>query len=218
MFQNKKTKQKSLNTVNNLLNTYLQVSDKKILKQTTKSKVTKGHQASILNETNWKTGNFEDTQKKLKKSKKRERKIRNKEMKKNEEINNKIIRQSKIDKRDDKIIKEILNDKLKKLNKIDSINKDDELIELQNDVLNLTKTESTKTKLSELRDKQFLSKRKREAELDLFNDKIAKGQISVGGLTPGLAQPGEDSDEETDSDIEDNQQVGNFKDDFDDYL
>lgn len=221
MFKNKKTKQKSLDIVDNLLSTYLQVSDKKILKS--KDKNNKGHQASKIIEMNTKLGNFKKTKDGLKKYKQKERKIRNKEMKKAEKMNERIIRQSKIDKGDESLITDIMNSKLKDLKKLDLVSKDSELINLQNDILNLTNTNSTKKKLKDLKDKQLLANKRRNAKMELFNEKVSKGYISINGLTPGLAQPGDDdSDEESDEDDGDeynnnNNNIIGFKDDFDDF-
>jgi hypothetical protein len=214
MFKSKKSKTQSLDTVDKLLSTYLQTSDKKILKS--KNKINKKHQASTILEMNSKLGNFKKNKIDLKKSKQKERKIRNKEMKKHELINEKIIRQSKLNNKDEEIINEIINKKLKDLKRIDFVSKNEDLIDLQNDILNLTKIESTKKKLNDLKDKRLLAAKRKNAKLDAFNEKIEKGYISITGLTPGLAQPGDDDSDESEDEEIDNGLHG-FKDDFDNY-
>lgn len=219
MFKSKNTKKQSLDTVDNLLSTYLQTSDKKVLKS--KNKLDKGHQASKILELNSRAGNFKKTREDLKKSKQKERKLRNREMKKHEKINEKIIRQSKLENNDKELISDIVHSKLKKLKQIDMVSKDEDLLELQQDVLNLTKVEPTKKKLRDLQDKKVLAKRRENAKLDAFNEKISKGYLSVSGLTPGLAQPGDDdSDESSDEDDDSTPQaaMSGFKDDFDDFI
>lgn len=215
MFKSKKSKTQSLDTVDKLLSTYLQTSDKKILKS--KNKINKKHQASTILEMNSKLGNFKKNRIDLKKSKQKERKIRNKEMKKHELINEKIIRQSKLNNKDEEIINEIINKKLKDLKRLDFVNKNEDLIDLQNDILNLTKTESTKKKLNDLKDKRLLAAKRKNAKLDAFNEKIEKGHISITGLTPGLAQPGDDDDSDESEDEEIDNGLHGFKDDFDNY-
>lgn len=219
MFKNKKTKAQSLNTVENLLSTYLQTTDKKITKN--KEKINKSkHEASKIIEMNSKIGKFKENSKSLKKSKQKDRKIRNKIMKDHELINEKIIRQSKLDGGDSEIINEIVNDKLKDLRKIDAAKADEDLIDLQNDILNLSNVDSTKKKLKDLKDRELLLKKRNNAKLNAFNEKISNGNISISGLTPGLAQPGDDdSDSDDDDDDDDGADNGlsGFKDDFDDY-
>jgi hypothetical protein len=221
MFKNKKTKQKSLSTVENLLSTYLQTSDKKIVKS--QNKINKGHQASKILDINSKLGNFKQNLTDLKKNKRKERKIRNKESKKAEEIKEKIIRQSKLEVGDEDVINDIVNSKVKELNKLDFINNDEDVLELQNEVINLTSKQSTKETLKEMRDRKALESKRRNAKESAFNDKISKGYISVGGLTPGLAAPGNDSDESSDEEDYDdgngksNNDLADFKDDFDDF-
>lgn len=220
MFKNKKTKQQSINVVDSLLSNYLQVSDKKLVKG--KEKGNKEHVASKILEVNSKLGNFKKTKDSLKKYKQRERKLRNKEMKKVEKINEKIIRQSKIDNGDKGIIQEIVDDKLKNLKRLDMVNKDEDLLDLQNDILNLTKVDNTKTKLKQLRSSKYLEAKKRREDEMLFNDNVAKGTIKVGGVTPGLALPGADDSDSEDFDDDDDESGGannlaNFKDDFDDF-
>lgn len=236
MFKNKKTKQQSLNTVDNLLSTYLQTTDKKILKS--KKKLDKGkkndsinHKASKLLEMNSQLGKFRENLTDLKKFKRKERLIRSKQLKKVEEINEKIIRQSKLINKDEDLINDIINSKVKQIEKKDLVNKDEDLLELQNDILKLTKVENTKNKLKELRSEEVLANKRRNARINEFNDKITKGYISVKGLTPGLAQPGDDDSDEESSEEEDeeeegisnsnkgkNNELADFKDDFDDYL
>lgn len=221
MFKSKKTKQQSVNVVDSLLSNYLQVSDKKVLKN--KGKGNKVHVASKILEVNSKLGEFQKTKESLKKHKQKERKIRNKEMKKIEKINNRIIRESKINNGDDKILNEIVKDKIKDLKKIDLVSKDEDLVDLQNDIINLTNVKSTKMKLKDINDKKLLE-RKRKLENDqLFNKNVSNEKINVKTLTPGLAQPGDDSDDSDEEDDEDdynnsaNNGLSNFKDDFDDY-
>lgn len=221
MFKSKKTKQQSVNVVDSLLSNYLQVSDKKVLKN--KGKGNKVHVASKILEVNAKLGEFQKTKESLKKHKQKERKIRNKEMKKIEKINNRIIRESKINNGDDKILNEIVKDKIKDLKKIDLVSKDEDLVDLQNDIINLTNIKSTKMKLKDINDKKLLE-RKRKLENDqLFNKNVSNDKINVKTLTPGLAQPGDDSDDSDEEDDEDdynnsaNNGLSNFKDDFDDY-
>lgn len=221
MFKNKRTKQQSVNVVDSLLSNYLQVSDKKVLKNKEKGK--KVHVATKILEVNSKLDDFEKTKENLKKHKQKERKVRNKEMKKIEKINNRIIRQSKINKGDDKILNEIVKDKIKDLKKIDLVSKDEDLINLQNDIINLTNVKSTKMKLKDINDKKLLE-RKRKLENDqLFNKNSSNNKINFKTLTPGLAQPGNDSDDSDEDDDEEddydanNNGLSNFKDDFDDY-
>lgn len=226
MFSSKKSKQQSVNTVDNLLTTYLQTSDKKITKSKEKAlkkgkKSATQHEATKILNMNAQLGNFQKTKTSLKKFKEKERKLRNKEMKKYNLINEKIIRQSKLEKRDEETVKQVLAEKLGKINKADNfLQNDEELLDLQSDILNLSSKESTKTVLKNLKDKNYLSSKRRNAKLDAFNQKIAKGYIAVNGLTPGLAQPGDDDDsDESDEDEnqEDSATFSNFKDDFDDY-
>ena len=221
MFKSNKTKQQSLNVVDNLLSNYLQVSDKKILKS--KEKGQKGHAASKILEVNSRLGNFKKTREGLRKHKEKEWKMRNKKMKLIEQINEKIVRQSKLERGDREVIDEIVNAKLADLKKIDLVSKDEDLLELQNDILTLTGSESTKNKLKHLKDKQHLERKRRAAEKAMFEDKVSRGVVAVGGLTPGLAQPdGDDSDDddEEDDNGEDADQAAlpaGFKDDFDDF-
>lgn len=222
MFKSKKTKQKSLNVVDNLLSTYLQVSDKKILKS--KEKGQKGHAASKILEVNLKLGNFKKTREGLKKHKEKERKMRNRKMKGIEKINEKIIRQSKIERGDTEVIDEIVGNKLKDLKKIDLVSRDEDLLQLQNEILSLTGSENTKTKLKNLKDREYLEKKRRNAEKARFEDNDTKRIATVVKLTPGLAQPdGDDSDESDDDDgdeVDAGQSAGilaDFKDDFDDF-
>ena len=221
MFKSKKTKQQSLNVVDNLLSNYLQVSDKKILKS--KEKGQKGHAASKILELNSKLGNFKKTREGLRKHKDKERKMRNKKMKGIEKINEKIVRQSKLERGDREVIDEIVSAKLADLKKIDLVSRDEDLLELQNDILTLTGGESTKSMLKNLRDKQFLERKRRAAERARFEDKVSRGVVAVGGLTPGLAQP--DGDDSDDSDADDHSAddadqgalPAGFRDDFDEF-
>lgn len=221
MFKSKKTKQQSLNVVDNLLSNYLQVSDKKILKS--KEKGQKGHAASKILELNSKLGNFKKTREGLRKHKDKERKMRNKKMKGIEKINEKIVRQSKLERGDREVIDEIVSAKLADLKKIDLVSRDEDLLELQNDILTLTGGESTKSMLKNLRDKQFLERKRRAAERARFEDKVSRGVVAVGGLTPGLAQP--DGDDSDDSDADDQSAddadqgalPAGFRDDFDEF-
>lgn len=219
MFKNKKTKQQSLSTVDNLLSTYLQTSDKKIVKS--QKKMSKSHQASKLMDVNSKLGNFKKNLTDLKKHKRKERKIRNKESKKAADIKEKIIRQSKLEVGDKEIMSEIVGQKVKDLKKLEFVSNDDDVLDLQNEVMNLTSKQSTKKILKDMRDKKLLESRRRNAKENAFNEKISKGYISVGGLTPGLAAPGDDSDESSEEeDFGDNgngNNLADFKDDFDDF-
>lgn len=149
--------------------------------------------------------------------------MRNKKMKLIEQINEKVVRQSKLERGDREVIDEIVSAKLADLKKIDLVSRDEDLLELQNDILTLTGSESTKNKLKNLKDKQYLERKRRAAEKAMFEDKVSRGVVAVGGLTPGLAQPdGDDSDnddEEDDNgeDVDQGVLPAGFKDDFDDF-
>lgn len=226
MFSSKKSKQQTVNTVDSLLTTYLQTSDKtirksqeKALRKGKKSNASSSHEATKILRTNAQLGNFNKTKSDLKKSKTKERKIRNKEMKKHNLINEKIIRQSKLDNGDAETVGKLINDKVSKITRMDTyLKNDDELVDLQSSVLEMSSKENTKSVLRQLKDRNHLSTKRRNAKLDSFNDKIAKGYIAVNGLTPGLAQPGDDdSDSDSDGDDDDKADFSNFKDDFDDF-
>ncbi|OUT22294.1 hypothetical protein CAS74_002010 [Pichia kudriavzevii] len=191
MFKNRSTKKKSLSTVDNLLSTYLQTSDKKI------SKSVKHNASSILESKA--QSQKKRSKSEMKKFKLKERKLRNKNLKRNQILNEKIDMLTKLQNGDDKLINDL---------------------ELQNDVLNLISKESTKDKLKNSNERDQL--RARISKLDNFSEKVSRGYISVNGLTPGLAQPGDDSDSEEDDDnynqeTQESSQLRNFRDDFDDY-
>lgn len=212
MFKNRSTKKKSLSTVDNLLSTYLQTSDKKI------SKSVKHNASSILESKA--QSQKKRSKSEMKKFKLKERKLRNKNLKRNQILNEKIDMLTKLQNGDDKLINDLVARKIDALKRLDSITNDSDLQELQNDVLNLISKESTKDKLKNSNERDQL--RARISKLDNFSEKVSRGYISVNGLTPGLAQPGDDSDSEEDDDnynqeTQESSQLRNFRDDFDDY-
>lgn len=234
MFTSKKSKQQAINTVDNLLTTYLQTTDKKISKSKQKAnkkglKNSSQHEATTILNMNAKLGNFQKNKTDLKKFKEKERKLRNKEMKKHKLIEEKIQRQSKLENGDTNLVNTVLEEKVNKLTAFDKyINEDEDLHELQEDVLAFAHKPPTKTVLKEIKDKEHLAAKRRSAKLDDFNTKISRGYIAVTGLTPGLAQPGDDDSESDDDDDDDADEeagrasgdknsLANFRDDFDDY-
>ncbi|TID28213.1 hypothetical protein CANINC_002646 [Pichia inconspicua] len=225
MFSSKKSKQQAINTVDNLLTTYLQTTDKKIAKSKQKA-VKKGrkngqHEATTILNMNAQVGNFKQNKADLKKFKEKERKLRNKELKRYKVIEEKIQRQSKLENGDENEINTVLEEKVSKITAVDKyLNDDEDLHELQEDVLSFSTKQPTKEILKEITQKEQLAAKRRNAKLEDFNRKISRGHIAVAGLTPGLAQPGDDdtdSDEDDDDEVDDGSNLDNFKDDFDDY-
>ncbi|GMM28280.1 hypothetical protein DAMA08_009960 [Martiniozyma asiatica (nom. inval.)] len=209
MFKSKESKKGSVNTVNNLLSTYLQMQDKSMLPRQKKNQ----QLATTIDRISKDTTTVKSLKHDQKKQKIKERKLRSKTIKLNSELKEKIEHLSKLEARDDKTMKNVIKNKVQKIKDLDGM--DDELDRLQKDMLDSRRGQNTKQKLKKA---SLSSKKKNKLELA---ERAKNGSVAVVGLTPGLAMPG-DSDDESSEDEDENENDTNsaldgFKDDFDDY-
>lgn len=212
MFKSRTSKKNSKLIVSDLLENYLDVKDTK----NTKSKISN---ASKINKIKVDSNLTNSKRSEIKRKRTRERKNLNKKIILKSKEDDKILMISKLNDKDNETVNLVLNEKLSKLNEIDSLN-DSELIQLQNEVFQLRKKSLNVDQVHE----SILSNRERN-ERKVLNH--MKRDDAIVGITPGLAMPGE-SDDESDEDDDDGQQqqqqnqlgddnLSNFKDDFDDY-